>query len=97
VYVAMLTLIVSQRLLNHIRSITTANIARITNLRWSEVFYTVAPIIMERVIREIGVEEDPLSLMVYLLTESVDPNVTRKKPRLMSDWIENSQEIAPNN
>ena len=94
-YVAMLTLIVSQRLLNHIRSITTANIARITNLRWSEVFYAVEPIIMERVIREIGVEEDPLSLMVYLLTESVDPNVTRKKPRLMSDWIENSQEAAP--
>lgn len=91
VLVAMLTLVVSHRLLNHMRLLAPEKSARFTPLRWAESFYSIAPVIMTRVLKFIGIDEDPLLLIIYFMAEGVDPNVNRE--RLLSPWVKavNSQ------
>lgn len=89
VLVAMLTLVVSHRLLNHMRLLAPEKSARFTPLRWAESFYSIAPVIMGRVLKAIGIDEDPLMLIIYFMGEGVDPNVNRD--RLLSPWV------SPNN
>ncbi len=93
VLVAMLTLVVSHRLLNHMRLLTPEKSARFTPLRWAESFYAIAPVIMGRVLKAAGIDEDPLLLIIYFMGEGVDPNVNRE--RLLSPWVEaaKSQEL----
>jgi putative transposase len=93
VLVAMLTLVVSHRLLNHMRLLTPEKSARFTPLRWAESFYAIAPVIMGRVLKAAGIYEDPLLLIIYFMGEGVDPNVNRE--RLLSPWVEaaKSQEL----
>jgi IS4 transposase len=85
VLVAMLTLVVSHRLLNHMRRLAPEKSARFTPLRWAESFYAIAPVIMSRVLKAAGIEEDPLLLIIYFMGEGVDPNVNRE--RLLSPWV----------
>jgi len=91
VLVAMLTLVVSHRLLNHMRLLAPEKSARFTPLRWAESFYAIAPVMMGRVLKAVGIDEDPLLLIVYFMGEGVDPNVNRE--RLLSPWVKaaNSQ------
>ena len=91
VLVAMLTLVVSHRLLNHMRMLAPEKSARFTPLRWAESFYAIAPVIMSRVLKAAGIDEDPFLLIVYFMGEGIDPNVNRD--RLLSPWVKtaNSQ------
>jgi len=91
VLVAMLTLVVSHRLLNHMRLLAPEKSVRFTPLRWAESFYAIAPVMMGRVLKAAGNDEDPLLLIIYFMGESVDPNVNRE--RLLSPWVKaaNSQ------
>ncbi len=65
--------------------------ASFTPLRWAESFYAIAPVMMGRVLNAAGIDEDPFMLIVYLMGESIDPNVSRE--RLLSPWVKaaNSQ------
>ena len=85
VLVAMLTLVVSHRLLNHMRLLAPEKSARFTPLRWAESFYAIAPVMMGRVLKAAGIDEDPLMLIIYFMSESIDPNVNRE--RLLSPWV----------
>ncbi|MEW5899007.1 MAG: IS4 family transposase, partial [Bacillota bacterium] len=79
VLVAMLTLVVSHRLLNHMRLLAPERSARFTPLRWAESFYSIVPVIMTRVLNAVGIDEDPLLLIIYFMAEGVDPNVNRER------------------
>ncbi|MCL6449298.1 MAG: IS4 family transposase [Armatimonadetes bacterium] len=96
VLVAMLTLVVSHRLLNHMRLLAPEKSARFTPLRWAESFYSIAPVMMTRVLKAVGIDEDPLLLIIYFMAEGVDPNVNRE--RLLSPWVKaaNSQGLSGN-
>jgi len=96
VLVAMLTLVVSHRLLNHMRSLASEKSTRFTHLRWAESFYAVAPVIMGRVLKAAGIDDDPIQLIIYFMCEGVDPNVSRE--RLLSPWVTaaNSQALNTN-
>lgn len=91
VLVSMLTLVVSHRVLNHMRKMVPEQADRFTPLRWGEVFATTASNLLVQVLKESGVQEDLLSLMIYYMIEGIDPNVNRK--RLMTSWVKpvNSQ------
>ena len=91
VLVAMLTLVVSHRLLNHMRRIAPEKSARFTTLRWAESFYAIAPVMMGRVLKVAGIDEDPCLLIIYFMNEGIDPNVNRE--RMLSPWVKaiNSQ------
>jgi len=91
VLVAMLTLVVSHRLLNHMRVLAPEQSNRFTPLRWAESFYSIAPVIMGRVLKDVGIDDDPLLLIIYFMNESIDPNVNRE--RLLTPWVkpDNSQ------
>ncbi|NPV72361.1 MAG: IS4 family transposase [Pelotomaculum sp.] len=93
VLVAMLTLVVSHRLLNHMRLLAPEKSARFTPLRWAESFYAIAPVMMGRVLKVAGIDEDPMLLIIYFMGEGVDPNVNRE--RLLSPWVKaaNSQAL----
>ena len=94
VLVAMLTLVVSHRLLNHMRLLAPEKSARFTPLRWAESFYAIAPVMMGRVLKAAGIDEDPLMLIIYFMGEGIDPNVNRE--RLLSPWVVNSQVLNTN-
>lgn len=68
--VAMLTLVVSHRLLNHMRLLAPEKSARFTPLRWAESFYAIAPVMMARVLKAAGIDEDSLQLIIYFMGES---------------------------
>jgi len=40
---------------------------------------------MGRVLKAVGIDEDPLLLIIYFMGEGIDPNVNRK--RLLSPWV----------
>lgn len=93
VLVAMLTLVVSHRLLNHMRLLVPEKSERFTHLRWAETFYSAAPFLLNRVLDVAEVEDDPFLAICFFMCEGVDPNVSRK--RLLSPWVKaaNSQEF----
>ena len=58
VLVAMLTLVVSHRVLNQIRLLAPEKSQRFTPLRWGESFYSAAPFVMTRTLKYAGIDED---------------------------------------
>ncbi|WP_353928550.1 transposase [Desulfofundulus kuznetsovii] len=54
--VAMLNLVVSHRLLNHMRLLAPEKSIRFTSLRWAESFYAIAPAMMGRVLKAAGID-----------------------------------------
>ena len=93
VLVAMLTLVVSHRVLNQMRLLAPEKSQRFTPLRWSESFYSAAPFVMTRTLKYAGIDEDPVMLLLYFMGESVDAGVNRK--RLLSPWVQaNSQGLS---
>jgi hypothetical protein len=62
--------------------------ARFISLHWAESFYAIASVIKGRVLKAAGIDEDPLLLIIYFMSEGVDPNVNRK--RLLSPWVKDA-------
>jgi hypothetical protein len=90
VLVAMLTLVVSHRVLNQMRLLAPEKSERFTPLRWAETFYSSAPKLLNLVLDYAGINVDTFTLMMFYMDEGVDPNVNRE--RLLSPWVKaNSQ------
>lgn len=85
VLVALLTLVVSHRVLNHMRTLAPEHSARFTPLRWAETFYSAAPFLMRSVVEVAGVTDDPFVAISFFMSEAVDPNVNRD--RLLTPWV----------
>ena len=90
VLVAMLTLVVSHRVLNQVRLLDPDRSDRYTPLRWGETFYSSADVVMTRTLKYAGIEENPTMLLLFLMDEGVDPNVHRK--RLLSQWVQSNSQ-----
>ncbi len=81
-----MTLVVSHKILNFVRSCAPPEERlRYTSLRWAELFYSTAFILLAGVLDLAGVKENPLLLLCYYMEEGIDPNVNRE--RLLSPWI----------
>ncbi|KUK51952.1 MAG: IS4-like transposase [Desulfotomaculum sp. 46_296] len=89
--VAMLTLVVSHRVLNHMRLLFPEKSERFTPLRWAETFYTSANKLLDKVLEYAGIDMTAYMILMFYAGEGVDPNVNRK--RLLSPWVKaaNSQ------
>jgi len=70
---------------------------RYTPLRWTELFYGTAFILLTGVLDIAGVKEDHFILLCYYMEEGIDPNVNRV--RLLTPWIstENYQSLNRSN
>ena len=86
VLTALLTLVVSHRILNHLRSLVPAQAARFTPLRWAEVFAAATIRLLPQVLAVAGVTDDPFWVMLFMMQEAPDPNLTRD--RLLDPWIQ---------
>lgn len=85
VMVSMLTLVVSHRILNLMRSLMPEKSERFTPLRWAELFYTSAPDLLKLVLAFEGIELDAFTMLMFYAGEGIDPNVNRE--RLLSPWV----------
>lgn len=86
VLVALLTLLVSHRVLNFMRQVASEKGHRWTPMRWAETFRVSSGRLLGNILEAAGIDDDPLELMYFYLVEGVDPNVNRK--RLLDPWIE---------
>ena len=86
VLTALLTLVVSHRILNHLRSLVPAQAARFTPLRWAEVFTAATIRLLPQVLAVAGVTDDPFWVMLFMMQEAPDPNLTRD--RLLDPWTQ---------
>lgn len=95
VLVSMLTLVVSHRILNQVRTgAAPEDRIRFTPLRWAELFYNTAFILLAGVLEMAGVKRDPFSLLCYYMNEGIDPNVNCE--RLLTSWIKSANSQASN-
>ena len=85
VLVAMLTLVISRRILNFLRQVAPHKASRFTTLRWAELFRFSSGRLMENMLKSAGITEDPLLLLFFYLAEGPDPHVNRKY--LMDPWV----------
>jgi putative transposase len=90
IWTAILTLLVSRRLYNYVRSRTAMkDRARMTQLRWATVFVQWAPRIMVRMMRHLGfartVEDVEALEDEVLQSHALDPHIQRE--RLKAGWI----------
>ena len=85
VMVSMLTLVVSHRILNLMRSLMPEKSERFTPLRWAELFYTSATDLLKLVLALEGIELDAFTMLMFYAGEGIDPNVNRE--RLLSPWV----------
>jgi len=85
VLTAMLTLVVSHRVLNQMRLLAPEKSERFTPLRWAETFYASAPKLLNLVLDYANINVDAFTLMMFYMDEGIDPNVNRE--RLLSPWV----------
>lgn len=85
IYVALLTLMASRRILALIRRRDPAKAKRMTNLRWAEVFATNAHRVLDGLLAAMDLHVDEFELIDLLSGEALDPNVGRK--RLSDRWL----------
>jgi len=85
IYVALLTLMASRRLLAVVRRRDPANAKRMTNLRWAEVFAAGAHRILDMVLAHMGLQQDSLEFIDLLSGQAIDPNDGRE--RLSDRWL----------
>ena len=86
VLTALLTLVVSHRILNHLRRLVPGQATRCTPLRWADVFAAATIRLLPQVLAVAGVTDDPFWVMLFMMQEAPDPNVTRD--RLLDPWIQ---------
>jgi putative transposase len=85
VYVGILTLIVSRRILATIRRRHPDKAHRMTNLRWAEVHAATAHKTLEKVLAHVGLHIDDFDYIDLLSGEAFDPNDDRE--RLSDRWL----------
>lgn len=81
---AILTLIVSRKVLSVIQLAYPEKVKRMTTLRWSNVFAVGAYRTLESVLVEAGRDPDAFGLLEFYMAEVIDPNVSRE--RLIDPW-----------
>lgn len=86
IYTAILTLIISRRLLAEVRRSNPEQARRIPRLRWSRKFAAMARPLAVLIMREAGIEDPNEEMMRILLEAALDPNASRE--RLDDPWIE---------
>lgn len=85
IWVAILTLMCSRRILRLIRNANPENANRYTPLRWAKVFSEQADRLLTEVLECMGLKLDMLTLYNIYLGQGCDPNV--KRERLMERWV----------
>jgi IS4 transposase len=85
IWIAVLTLLISRRIYTIIRRLNPeAKMVRFTQLRWSTIFAEKAGLLLNALLRYLGVEHSfDTSLRVYC-SEALDPHVNRK--RFTEEW-----------
>ncbi len=85
IWIAILTLMCSRRVLQLIRKLDPKNAYRYTHLRWAKIFGENAHRFMKEVLEAMGLHIDMLTLCDICLQQGCDPNI--KRERLMDEWI----------
>jgi putative transposase len=85
IWVAILTLISSRRILRLIKNVNPKNAYRYTHLRWAKVFTENADRLLREVLESMGLNLDMMTLFDIWIGQGCDPNINRK--RLMDSWI----------
>jgi IS4 transposase len=85
IWVAILTLMCSRRILRLIRNANPEKANRYTHLRWANVFTNLADRLLTEVLECVGIKTDTLTLYNIYLGQGCDPNV--KRERLMVQWV----------
>ena len=85
IWVAILTLMCSRRILQLIRNANPENANRYTHLRWAKVFTQQADRLLTEVVECMGLKLDMLTIYDIYLGQGCDPNV--KRERLMERWV----------
>ena len=85
IWVAILTLMCSRRILRLIRNANPENANRYTHLRWAKIFTEQADRLLTEVLECMGLKLDMLTLYNIYLGQGCDPNV--KRERLMERWV----------
>jgi putative transposase len=85
IWVAILTLMCSRRILRLIKNVNPENAYRYTHLRWAKVFTENADRLLKEVLQSMGLKLDMTTLFDIWIGQGLDPNINRK--RLMDSWI----------
>jgi len=85
IWVAILTLMCSRRILRLIRNANPENANRYTHLRWAKVFTEQADRLLNEVLECMGLKLDMLTLYDICIGQGRDPN--DKRERLMERWV----------
>jgi len=85
IWVTILTLMRSRRILHLIRNANPENAHRYTHLRWAKVFTEQADRLLNEVLECMGLRRGMLTLYEIYLGQGCDPNVERE--RLMERWV----------
>jgi len=85
VWVSILTLMCSRRVLQLIRNVNPEKANRYTHLRWAKVFGENAHQLLKEVLESMGMHLDMLVLYDVYLNHGCDPNI--KRERLMGGWV----------
>jgi len=85
IWIAILTLMRSRRILRLIQNANPENANRYTSLRWAKVFTEQADRLLTEVLECVGLKLDMLTLYSIYPGQGCDPNV--KRERLMDRWI----------
>jgi len=85
IWVAILTLMCSRRILRLIKNVSPENAYRYTHLRWAKVFTENAERLLREVLESMGLKLDMMTLFDIWIGQGCDPNINRK--RLMDSWI----------
>lgn len=85
IWVAILTLMCSRRILRLIKNVNPENAYRYTHLRWAKVFTENADRLLREVLESMNLKLDMITLFDIWIGQGCDPNINRK--RLMGSWI----------
>lgn len=86
IYTAILSLLVSRRLLAEVRATNPEYADRLPRLRWARAYANMASTLFQLILRDAGIE-NPLEKQMDILVEvAIDPNVSRE--RLDDNWLE---------
>lgn len=85
IWISVLTLMCSRRILQLIRNADPERANRYTHLRWAKIFGENAHRLLDEVLESMGMHLDMLTLYGIYLNHGCDPNI--KRERLMEEWI----------
>ncbi len=85
IWVAILTLMCSRRILRLIKNVNPKNAYLYTHLRWAKVFTENADRLLKEVLESMDLKADMITLFDIWMGQGRDPNINRK--RLMDSWI----------